>query len=75
MESIFRVGFNLKGDKSHHACDVTVEGFDFVKAREEVLDEFKDQRIVRALVLIDCVALTVMQGGTPNNTPTGPRYA
>lgn len=61
---VFRVGYDLKGDKTHHSADVTMTAATTLinkrsinEARKAVLDGFKNQRIVRALVLIDCIEL------------------
>ncbi len=54
MSHSFKVGFDLKGDKIHHQAIVTIDKFDPLYAREYLLKEMKQQRIVRALVLIDC---------------------
>lgn len=54
MSHPFKIGFNLKGDKAHHQAIVTLDRFDPLFARQYLLKEMKSQRIVRALVLIDC---------------------
>lgn len=67
MSQVFRVGYNLKGDKTHRAAEVTMPNFDPQGAREFVLEEMKSQRIERALVLIDCIELC-----KSNPAPTTP---
>lgn len=57
-EVTLRVGYDLKGDKVHHALDITMDKFDPYEAWKFVMQEFKVERIVRALVLIDCVELS-----------------
>lgn len=65
-EVVLRVGYDLKGDKTHHAVDITMDKFDPYEAWKTVMEEFKVERIVRALVLIDCVKLA-----KNNVTPLG----
>lgn len=60
MSNVFRVGYDLKGDKAHHIAEVSDVSC-FQAARDFVLGEFKKQRITRALVLIDCIELCKSQ--------------
>lgn len=71
----FRVAYDLKGDKKHHVAivsdihvDSTVSGFSraIQEARKFVLEEFKSQRIVRALAVIDCTKLPGNKKTTPS---------
>lgn len=61
----YYVGFNLRGEKKHRGVHVTnPEERQFSNiheelewARQEVLMEFRGQRIERALLLVDCIKL------------------
>lgn len=72
MSHTFYIGYDLKGDKVHHAVELILDNFDPAEAHREVMEQLKNQRIVRALVLIDCIELSK---DNPAPTPTEPRLA
>lgn len=66
MKQVFKVGYDLKGDKAHHMVEATMDSYDPQGAQKFVMDEFKNQRIVRALVLIDCIELSKLYPENPS---------